>query len=275
MSGKLRFVLGESLLTTFKELAGNIFWLRLAALTLSLCLVPAFMLGVVSVWSVLFAVIIGLRFRAGLIRLNEDIDRAENLQDILCRRRFYMLCFECVVTMLLALGIFYAIYIRAILPWSAVNARGVDAAMEFFDTLSFISFSDVISPYKSARLYLIAVSNILAYFVLFSLLAIAARSWWNYALLTWNSMCKKTGALGGIEADYAGIVGTISACGAFFLIGNKNYFFYEIVSDAKNQKVLIIFVIYASIFPFFTSLLLLAAPIRFLGPLLNFRNKQS
>lgn len=203
--GKLRFVSGKNSLTTLKGLAGNIFWLRLAAFALSLCLVPAFMLGVVSVWSVLFAVIIGLRFRAGLIRINEDIDRTENYSGIKYRLWFVALCLESMTYMAITQVVFYEVYVKGLWPWPIFAGSRFDEVIGFFNWIPAISFSDVASPYQKPALYIVSTASMLAHIVLVSLLAIAGRCVFGLRVGTIFPLLKKNSPYAAMRDHLYGI----------------------------------------------------------------------
>jgi hypothetical protein len=247
------------------RLACNVTVLRLICVVVSFLLIPAFQYGFVSIWVLVFAIILGFKFRAGLIKLNEKLYAADDIKTIRYRISFFLICLECMIYTAISLQLFFQLYVRGFVVWPDLNGVQFDDAIKFFETTSLISFFDITEPKTNPSLYLISVSNILAYFVLSSLICVAGIQCLIFRRVTVKKYFKGKGAresLLNLEVpDYymAKIRGVWAV--TFILIAHD--FLFMLTQGAYNRLDLAEGIASTLILPYFLTYLTVGLIVRF------------
>ena len=193
-------------MSNFKDIIENTTALRFLTAVIAALFVPAFMLGVVSVWVVVFGVFVALRFREGLKSLNEKMSEAQDAKLLRPRLRFWALVAECILYSYIAFGSFLYVYGGGYFNWPAV-AVGLDGLLGFPENFYLIGKIPDLSFFVSAFTYVLGASNSLFILLVVFCFLLARQEFFRFLRkeeVIWNTMRLPT-----YVTDISGIFNTI------------------------------------------------------------------
>lgn len=135
--------------------------LRIAAIVTSLLYVPACMLGIATIWAIVFSFVVAFLFRYHLRIINQEIsDWAEDAHKYPFRRRYLYASLECIVPVLIAY-LSYAVFFVAFPHFWEIRKVGVDANLML--NIKLITLADVLPAYQDFASFLFLFSLVMAY----------------------------------------------------------------------------------------------------------------
>ncbi len=153
--------------------------------------IPAFMYGVMSIWLVIMSCLLGLRFRAGIEKLNTQIDAKDPNNIWPYHGRVVLLNIECFLCSFIPFFLILYIDSKVGNLRYPCEGRSVDQVINFFPFLSNSFLFDFSSICHHNKGPIIATGHVFVYFTLFSLFLLAGKSYWNYSKRTMFPIIKK------------------------------------------------------------------------------------
>lgn len=153
--------------------------------------IPVFVFGVVSIWLIIMSCLIGLRFRAGIKKLNAQIDKKSPKNVWPYHWRMLLLNIECILYSFMPFFLILYIDSEVTNLRYPCEAASFDQITNFFPFISKSFLFDFSSMCHHDKGPIIATGHALVYFTLVSLFIFAGKSYWNYSKRTMFPIIKK------------------------------------------------------------------------------------
>ena len=159
----------------------RVLFLRVVAIVTAFAFIPAFMYGVVSIWTLVFSLVIALRFRAGLVDLNQKIDEVEDITKFYPRLSLWAIVGECVLYSYIAFGIFLIIYGLDSNDWPSIDTQRLDDQIDFWSLFARLHKMNMADRYLDVFQFVAASATMSSFIFICAFILLSTRQYCKFS----------------------------------------------------------------------------------------------